>query len=164
MPVTNKTSYTLNHARAYVGQIADLQLTNRIAKTNATGEVIPFGTAVVRDGAKKAKPPESGSVSADIIGVVIRERGNVTADSEVMGAVPGKELGCMTMGTMYVKTLDDVTTGDSVYVRVGETETGNFCKSAGADATLSVVYKDAFFAEDALADSIVKISVNLGGV
>lgn len=164
MPVTDKSSYSLNHARAYEGQIADLQLANRITKTNATTDTIPFGTVVVRDGAKKAKPPESGSVSADIIGVVIRERGNVTADGQVMGAVPNKEFGCMTMGSMYVKTLVDVNAGDAVYVRVGATGTGHFCKSAGADATLSVAYANAFFAEDALADSIVKISVNLGGV
>ena len=164
MPITDKTSYTLNHARAYEGQIADLQLTNRIAKTNATSDIIPFGTVVVRDGAKKAKPPESGSTGADIIGVVIRERGNVTADSQVMGAVPNKEFGCMTMGTIYLKTLEDVSAGDAVYARTGATGTGHVCKSAGADATLSVAYPNAFFAEDALADSIVKISVNLGGV
>lgn len=167
MPVTNVAAYGINHAKAYKGQVADIQLSNAISKLNPTDEVIEFGTGVVRNpegGSNAVKPPVAESVSGDIVGIVKREFINATRDGELMGAVPKKEFTCLTMGTIYVLTLEKVVQGEQVFLRVGETGTGNFCKSAGADGTLSVEFNGAKFAENAEANTLVKISINLGAV
>ncbi len=159
-----QASYGLNHGPAWVGMIADGQLSNVVSKINNDTVTIQYGKAVVRDGtAGGAKLPVAGSVTADIIGVAVRELNRAYTDGSTFGAVIDKDFSVMTVGTIWVTVAEAVAINDPAFVRVGATQTGDFCKTAGTGATLAVAMTGAKFLTAATAGNLAKLSIVVGG-
>lgn len=159
----NAASYSLNHGAAFKGMVADGELANIISKLNTDTVVIPYGKAVVRDGDGAAKLPVAGSVAANFVGVAVRELNRSYQATEAFGAVVAKDFSVLTAGVIWVTALEAVASGDPAFVRVGATGTGDFAKSAGADATLSVAIPGAKFVSTGAAGTLVKLSIVVGG-
>jgi hypothetical protein len=157
------TSYSLNHGPAFAGMVADGQLNNIISKLNVDTAIIAYGKGVVRDGEGGAKLPLAGSLAGDFLGVAVRELNRSYKDGDTFGAVQDKDFSVLTVGTVWVKALETVVAGDKVFVRVGATGTGDFCKTAGASATLSVEIPNAKFLTGAAANGLAKVSFVVGG-
>ena len=154
--------YTLNHKPALMGQIADSRLRNVVSKTNTTDYVIPYGKGVVASGEDGAKPPSSSSKATDFVGVAAYEKVRVTLEGNDMGALPKYKFSCLNQGVIWVRVLEDVEARDKVFLRVGATGAGDFCKSAGSSATASVELDDVRFVSKAAAGNLAKISLKVG--
>ncbi len=146
----------INHDPAFVGQIADLQVSNLVSKLNATNATLPCGTAVQADGDEGAKPVESGGKP---IGVVTRELVN---DGE-LGIKPGRTGDVMTLGVIWVVAGEAVSKGDAVYAGVGTNVKGKFTKTAGSGVTEAVVVADAEWLDTTAKDGLGRISIRIGG-
>lgn len=160
MAITNDVM--INHAPAFVGQVADIQISNKISKVNTDTVVIPYGYPVVRDGENGAKMPTASSVAKDFVGVAMREYQEIGVGSE-FGIAPAHTGSVVTMGVVWVVAGADVTAGDAVYFGVGADVLGKFCKVAGSGATLAVAIAGAKFVSTALAGELVKVSLAIGG-
>lgn len=159
----NLSSYSLNHAAAFAGMVADDQLANIISKVNGTNAVIPFGKVVFRDGVDGMIPATPASVLSDLLGVVVRELNRAYAPGEAFGAAVAKDGSVMTVGAIWVVAQEAVSPTDKVFVRVGATNTGDVAKSVGAAGTLSIEWPNAKFLTIAKAGELVKISIVVGG-
>lgn len=157
------SSYSINHNKAFAGQVADGQLANIISKLNTSGVNIAFGKAVFRDGETGAKAAAPTNVAADFVGVAVRELNRAYADGAVFGAVPKKDFSVLTAGPIWVKAAETVAAGDPVFARVGATNQGDFAKAAGADGTLAVQVAGAKFVTGGNAGDLVQISLVVGG-
>lgn len=159
------SQYAVNHGPAYQGMIVDGELANIVSKLNTDVATIPYGTAVFRDPANDgaAKAPTKASTADQFVGVAVRELNRAYHSNAVMGAVVNRDFSVLTLGVIYGTVLEAVKPGDPVYVRVGATGAGNFCKTAGADATLSVAIPGAIFTSTAAANSLAKVSFVVGG-
>ncbi|BAN16822.1 virion structural protein [Edwardsiella phage PEi21] len=160
-----KSPYTINHDAAFRGMVADGELANIISKLNTDVATIPFGTAVFRDAANDngAKMPTAASTAEQFVGVAVRELNRAYPDASAFGGVVGMDFSVITTGVIYVKVLEAVKAGDAAYARVGSTGTGDFCKSAGSAATLSVAIPGAKFVSSASAGALAKLSLVVGG-
>ncbi len=145
----------LYHDAAYAGQVADLQLANRVSKLNTTEEVIPCGTAVQADGADGCKPIATGGT---VIGVVVRE---LTNDG-VLGIKAGRTGTVLTTGVIWVKAGEDITLGDTAYAGVGANVLGTFTKSAGSDVTEAIA-TTAKWLDAPKNGELGRISFTIGG-
>ena len=154
--------YTINHAAAIAGMVADGQLLNSISKLNKSTTVyIPYGHGVVTDGEDGAKIPVPGSTSAQFNGVVKYELNRAHTDA-TSGAVPLYDMTVVSKGPIWVYVLDTVVKDAPVYLRVGATDPGKFSGIVGTGATLGVL-ADAKFLTGGDAGDLVKISLGLGG-
>lgn len=160
-----QTTYAIQHAAAYAGMIADLQLANIVSKLNAEASAtIPYGKGVVRSGVGGALLPTSGSVAADFVGVAVRELNRAYADSDTFGAPVDRDLSVMTAGAIWVKAAEaGIVAGDAAFLRVGATNTGDFANDAGTGATLSVAIPGAKFLTSGGAGELVLLSLAIGG-
>lgn len=159
----NATSYSLNHGKAFQGMIADGQVANIISKLNTDTAIIAYGKFVVRDGDNSAKLPTAASTADQIVGVAVRELNRSYTNADAFGAIQAKEFSVLTAGVIWVKALEAVVSGDAAFGRVGTTGAGDFAKSAGADATLSVAIPGAKFVSSGAAGTLVKLSLVVGG-
>lgn len=160
MPV--QTTYATEHDKLYSGMSPDLQLCNTVSRLNKGTDNIPYGKGVVTDGDDGAKLPAAGSTAAQFNGVVLRELNRAYAESETFGAKAGYDFTVVTFGPIAVKTLEAVSKDDQVYLRVGSTGTGDFCKSAGSGVTASIEIPNAKFAASAGAGDLVVITLGVG--
>ena len=163
MPV--QTTYATEHASAYAGQIADMQLANVVSKLNAeASDTIPYGKGVVRSGEGGAILPTSGSVAADIIGVAVREMNRAYEDGDTFGAPVDRDLSVMTAGAIWVKAAEDgIVAGQPAFLRVGATNTGDFANDVGSAGTLSVAISGAKFLTGGNTGELVLLSLAIGG-
>lgn len=162
--MTVQASYSTTHAAAYAGMIADQQLLNTVSKVNTeVSATIEYGKGVVRDGENGAKLPTSGSVTADFVGVVMRELNRAYADGATFGAPVDTDLTAVTSGGIWVKSASDgVVPGEAAFLRVGATNTGDFANAAGSSGTLSVAITGKFLTAGDTGD-LVKLSLVIGG-
>lgn len=160
MPV--QTSYTTEHSKYYQGMSPNLELCNTVSRLNKGSDNIPYGKGVVTDGDDGAKLPATGATAAKFNGVVLRELNRAYGESETFGAKAGYDMTVVTFGPIVVKTLEAVSKDDDVYLRIGSTGTGDFCKSAGSGATESIKIPNAKFAASAGANELVVISLGVG--
>ncbi|MCE2029284.1 structural cement protein Gp24 [Sessilibacter corallicola] len=161
MPV--QTSYSTTHNSAYAGMPVDLQLCNKVSKLNTSDEPIAYGKGVVSSTEIGAELPTSSSTAAEFCGVVMYELNRAHRDGVVSGAVPNYEFTAISFGAVWVVAASAVTRSDPVFLRVGETQTGDFSNAAGTGATASVQIPNAKFLGEAAPGQLVKISLGLGG-
>lgn len=153
---------TIDHGVAYAGQVADLQLRNKISKLNKTTASIAYGKGLVTDDEQSAKLPVPASTAAQFNGVLVYELNRARQDGET-GAPDGYDMTLLTEGVIWVKVLDTVAKDAPVYLRVGATGAGDFSGVEGTDATAGVLIAGAKFLTAGDADDLVKISLGLGG-
>ncbi len=153
---------TIDHGVAYAGQVADLQLRNKISKLNKTAASIAYGKGLVTDDEQSAKLPVPASTAAQFNGVLVYELNRARQDGET-GAPDGYDMTLLTEGVIWVKVLDTVAKDAPVYLRVGATGAGDFSGIAGTGATAGVLIAGAKFLTAGDADDLVKISLGLGG-
>lgn len=157
------TSYGLNHDAAFTGMVADGQVANIVSKINDDTATVAYGKGVVRSGEKGFKAATSTSEAADFVGVLVRELNRSYADGETFGAPIDRPASVLTAGVIWVTVAEAVAVGDAAYLRVGATQTGDFAKAAGTDATLSVAIPGAKFLTAAASGGLAKLSLVVGG-
>ena len=155
--------YTINHAAAMAGMVADGQLLNSVSKLNKSSSVyIPYGAGVVTDGEDGAKLPVDASTAAQFNGIVKYELNRAHADG-TSGAVPLYDMTVVTHGAVWAYVLDTVAKDAPVYLRVGATGNSKFSGIVGTGVTLGVLVAGAKFLTGGDAGDLVKISLGLGG-
>lgn len=153
---------TIDHGVAYAGQVADLQLRNKISKLNQTGASIAYGKGLVTEDEQSAQLPVPASTAAEFNGVLVYELNRARQDGET-GAPDGYDMTLLTEGVIWVKVLDTVAKDDPAYLRVGATGAGDFSGIVGTGATLGVLLPNAKFLTAGDAGDLVKLSLGLGG-
>lgn len=149
-----QTSYSVYHGEKYAGQVVNL--IDSVSRYNGTGDSIPFGYAVVSDGAGKAKLPTASDTALTFEGIVMREVNRAYSVGETFGAVDGQDFTVVTAaGKMAVVAGSSVAQDDAVYFGVGADVAGKFTNAAGTGATLAVLLSKAKFLEDGSADDVV---------
>lgn len=157
------TSYGLNHDAAFTGMVADGQVANIVSKINDDTATVAYGKGVVRSGEKGFKAATASSTGEDFVGVLVRELNRAYADGEAFGAPVDRPASVLTAGVIWVTVAEDVVVGDAAFLRVGATKTGDFAKSVGGDATLSVAIPGAKFLTTAASGGLAKLSMVVGG-
>ena len=158
-----RTSYSLNHDKAFAGMVADGQLANIVSKLNKQSTNIAYGKAIFRDGETAGKLPTPASVAADFVGVAVRELNRAYTNADIFGAVTNKDFSVLTTGAIWVTAAEAVTYGTPVFVRVGATGTGNFAAAVGAAGTLAVQIPGAVYLTSGASGDLVKVSFVIGG-
>ena len=157
------TSYGLNHDAAFTGMVADGQVANIVSKINDDTATVAYGKGVVRRGEKGFKAATASSTADDFVGVLVRELNRSYADGATFGAPVDRPASVLTAGVIWVTVAEAVTVGDAAFLRVGATQTGDFAKTAGESATLSVAIPGAKFLTTAIAGGLAKLSLVVGG-
>lgn len=157
------TSYGLNHDAAFTGMVADGQVANIVSKINDDTVTVAYGKGVVRSGEKGFKAATSASTADQFVGVLVRELNRSYADGATFGAPIGRPASVLTAGVIWVTVAEAVAVGDAAFLRVGATQTGDFAKTAGESATLSVAIPGAKFLTAATAGGLAKLSLVVGG-
>lgn len=157
------TSYGLNHDAAFTGMVADGQVANIVSKINDDTATVAYGKGVVRSGEKGFKAATSASEAADFVGVLVRELNRSYADGETFGAPVDRPASVLTAGVIWVTVAEAVDVGDAAFLRVGATQTGDFAKTVGESATLSVAIPGAKFLTAATTGGLAKLSLVVGG-
>lgn len=157
------TSYGLNHDAAFTGMVADGQVANIVSKINDDTATVAYGKGVVRSGEKGFKATTASSTADDFVGVLVRELNRSYADGETFGAPVDRPASVLTAGVIWVTVAEAVAVGDTAFLRVGATQTGDFAKTAGESATLSVAIPGAKFLTAATAGGLAKLSLVVGG-
>lgn len=154
----------LYHQAGFAGQVGDLQTGNNVSKVNTTENVLPAGTAVVRDGQDGVKPFAGTNTAADFLGVVVRTYNDVTLQGKEIGINPQRTGSVRTMGTIWVVAGEAITAGDAAYIGTGTDVVGKFMKQAGSTTTLAVALTGCKYLTDAAkAGDVVLLSMNIGG-
>lgn len=157
------TSYGLNHDAAFTGMVADGQVANIVSKINDDTATVAYGKGVVRNGEKGFKAATAESTANQFVGVLVRELNRSYADGATFGAPIDRPASVLTAGVIWVTVAEAVAVGDAAYLRVGATQTGDFAKAAGSEATLSVAIPGAKFLTAATAGGLAKLSLVVGG-
>lgn len=157
------TSYGLNHDAAFTGMVADGQVANIVSKINDDTVTVAYGKGVVRSGEKGFKAATDSSTPADFVGVLVRELNRSYTDGATFGAPVDRPASVLTAGVIWVTVAEDVKVGDAAFLRVGTTQTGDFAKAAGSEATASVAITGAKFLTAATAGGLAKLSLVVGG-
>ena len=157
------TSYGLNHDAAFTGMVADGQVANIVSKINDDTATVAYGKGVVRSGEKGFKAAVATSTANDFVGVLVRELNRSYADGATFGAPVDRPASVLTAGVIWVTVAEAVAVGDAAFLRVGTTQTGDFAKTAGESATLSVAIPGAKFLTAATAGGLAKLSLVVGG-
>jgi hypothetical protein len=133
------------------------------AQTQAAGgSSVPFGRFVRGGGdGVSFRPLVTGSVIADVIGVVVRE---LTVQNPETGIPPGREGAILGVGPILVLTEEDVTPADTVYIRketsANGTEVGVVRKSADGGTAISAATVCKFDSTSA-AGTVARVIVNI---
>ncbi|WP_341232378.1 hypothetical protein [uncultured Methylophaga sp.] len=159
--------YAINHQKALAGMVVDAQVNNSVSKLNTTDAVVPFGVAVARDGEDGFKLLTNSSVIANVVGVLRRELNRVTEQGESYGALPEYDASVLTVGTIYVPVIEDVTAGQPAFVVIGNNTdlptVGHFSNVAGTGATTALALPNAKFISDAAEGGLAALSIVVGG-
>lgn len=146
-------SVKLYHNPAFAGQVADMEVCNKISKTNNSGASIAYGLGVVRDGENGFKLPETGFKESDFLGVPERAYQDVTLDGEEFGTANNSTASVVTMGAVWVLTAEDVTAGGAVTLNEG----GKFGTSTGT------ALSNAVWRTTATQGNLACVSFKIGG-
>lgn len=157
------TSYGLNHDAAFTGMVADGQVANIVSKINDDTATVAYGKGVVRNGEKGFKAATADSTGDNFVGVLVRELNRSYADGATFGAPVDRPASVLTAGVIWVTVAEDVAVGDAAFLRVGATQTGDFAKTGGSAATLSVAIPGAKFLTAAASGGLAKLSLVVGG-
>ncbi len=157
------TSYGLNHDAAFTGMVADGQVANIVSKINDDTATVAYGKGVVRSGEKGFKAATDGSTADNFVGVLVRELNRSYADGATFGAPVDRPASVLTAGVIWVTVAENVAVGDAAFLRVGATQTGDFAKTKGSAATLSVAIPGAKFLTAAASGGLAKLSLVVGG-
>ena len=113
MPV--QTSYDSEHAEGFVGQLADLQLTNVISRSVETTEV-DFGLAVVRGTADDQciLPSATGQF---FVGITVRTIAGTADTAGDRKYQPNESANLLDEGVIYAICEDGCIPGDDVFFR-----------------------------------------------
>lgn len=149
-----QTSYSVYHGEKYAGQVVNL--IDSVSRYNGTGAAIPFGYAVVSDGAGKAKLPTATDTALTFEGIAMREVNRAYAPGDAFGAVDGQDFTVVTAaGKVAVVAGATVSLNDAVYYGVGADVAGKFTNAAGTGATAAVLISKAKFLEAGDEDDVV---------
>lgn len=149
-----QTSYSVYHGEKYAGQV--INLIDSVSRYNGTGAAIPFGYAVVSDGAGKAKLPTPTDTALTFEGIAMREVNRAYGPNDTFGAVDGQDFTVITAaGKVAVVAGATVDLNDAVYFGVGADVAGKFTNAAGAGVTAAVPIPKAKFLEAGDEDDIV---------
>lgn len=149
-----QTSYSVYHGEKYAGQVVNL--IDSVSRYNGTGAAIPFGYAVVSDGAGKAKLPTSTDTALTFEGIAMREVNRAYGPNDTFGAVDGQDFTVVTAaGKVAVVAGATVGLNDAVYFGVGDDVAGKFTNAAGTGVTAAVLIPKAKFLEAGDEDDIV---------
>lgn len=160
----NQTSYSLQHAKAVAGMVADAEASNTVSKVNTTAAVIPYGRFVARDGDTGMKALLAASVATDVVGVTRYELNRAYTATEALGVPVDRDGSVLTMGAIWVESIGTVAAGSPVFAVVAQgDDTGKAAGAAGSGATLAVAVTGAIFAEAAVAGQLAKVSLKVGG-
>ena len=110
-----QTSYELAHAEGFVGQLADLQLTNVFSRSVETAE-IDFGLAVVR-GTADDQCKLATATGGKFLGLTVR---TIAGTADTAGARKyqvGESANILDEGVIYAICEDGCVPGDTVYFR-----------------------------------------------
>lgn len=161
----NQTSYSLQHAKAVAGMVADAQASNTISKVNKSAQTLQYGRFVARAGDDGMNPLLANSTATDVLGVLryeVNRAQGVTGD--VVGVPVDRDGAVLTMGTIWVESIGTVAAGSPVYAVVAQgDDTGKAAGAAGSGDTLAVAVTGAIFAEAAVAGQLAKVSLKVGG-
>lgn len=157
------TSYGLNHDAAFTGMVADGQVANIVSKINDDTATVAYGKGVVRSGEKGFKAVSDSTKADEFVGVLVRELNRSYADGATFGAPVDRPASVLTAGVIWVTVAEDVKVGDPAFLRVGATQTGDFAKTDGSEATTSVAITGAKFLTAATAGGLAKLSLVVGG-
>ena len=158
-----QTTYSIDHAGAYTGMSADLQLCNTVSKLNKSGATIVFGKAVATDTEGSSRLVATGDTALDFNGVVKRELNRAYSDGETFGAPDGKDMTVITQGVVWVVAAEIIAVDDQAFMRVGTTDQGDWSNAAGTGVTESISIPDAKFITAAAKGDLVKLSLGIGG-
>ena len=152
-PIGAQGAYPTTLTKGHEGLIGDLQAYVARSFTNETGAAIPFGHALIRDGAASgdgAKLP-AGASATGILGIAVDSNTfEINADAKTAdGRVgyPDKEMvNVLSKGVVYVYSKDAIALGDAVrlYHTDGASAAsdgsykGRFGKTAAAGKTFEV--------------------------
>lgn len=164
--MTVQTTYSIDHAAALEGMLADQQLANIVSKLNKSGVTIPYGLGVVSDGDNAAQLPAAADTANLFNGVVMRELNRALADGDTFGAPDDRDMSVITEGVVWVKANLAVTKDDPVWLIISDgtgTVQGEFSNVVGAAATLAVLIPNAKWVSSAGTGALAKISLGLGG-
>lgn len=160
----NQTSYTLQHAKAVAGMLADSEVNNNISKVNNSAQTIQYGRFVARDGDNGMLPLAAATTAANVLGVTRYELNRAQGlTGDVVGVPPDRDGTVVTMGAIYVESIVTAPAGAPAFAVVAQgANTGKVSNVAGADATLAVAVQGVY-AEAATAGQLAKISLRIGG-
>lgn len=160
----NQTSYTLQHAKAVAGMVADSEVNNTISKVNKSAQTLQYGRFVARAGDDGMNPLLATTTAADVLGVTryeVNRAQGLTGD--VVGVPVDRDGSVVTMGAIYVESIVNAVAGAPAFAVVAQgANTGKVSNAAGADATLAVAVQGVY-AEAATAGQLAKISLRIGG-
>lgn len=159
----NQTSYTLQHAKAVAGMLADSEVNNNISKVNKDVAVIPYGRFVAREGSDGMKLIAADTLAQNVLGVTRYELNRAQTDGAVMGVPVDRDGTVVTMGAIYVETIATAVAGAPAFAVVAQgANTGKVSNAVGAAATLAVAVQGVY-AEHADVGQLAKISLRIGG-
>lgn len=160
----NQTPYTLQHAKAIAGMVADSEVNNSISKLNNSAQTLQYGRFVARDGDTRMMPLAADTTAANVLGVTryeLNRAQGITGD--VAGVPPDRDGSILTMGAIYVESIVTAVAGAPAFAVVAQgADTGKVSNAAGATTTLAVAVQ-GIYAEAATAGQLAKISLRIGG-
>lgn len=164
----NQTSYGLQHGKYVAGMVADGEVNNSISKVNNSAQTLRYGRFVARDGDNGMMPLLATTTAANILGLVRYELNQAQGLTGNVAGIPPERTGSiLTMGAAPVECITTAVSGTQVFVVVGDgtsdTNVGKVANAAGTGANTAVAFPGATFAEAATANSLVKISLKVGG-
>ena len=126
-----QTAYDFKHAEGFVGQMADLQLTNVLSRT-VEGAEIDFGLAVVR-GTTDTECILPSATGQSLLGITVRTVAGTADTAGVRKYQVDESANILDEGVIYGICEDGCTQGDPVYFR-HTTGTGTIIGSLRTDA------------------------------
>lgn len=110
-----QTAYNLKHAEGFVGQMADLQLTNVISRT-VEASAIDFGLAVVR-GTTDTECKLATATGGSFLGLTVRTVAGTADTAGDRKYQIDESANILDEGVIYAICEDGCTQGDPVYFR-----------------------------------------------
>ena len=126
-----QTSYDLKHAEGFVGQMADLQLTNVLSRSVETAE-IDFGLAVVR-GTADDQCILPSATGGSFLGITVRTIAGTADTAGDRKYQPNESANILDEGVIYAICEDGCVPGDDVFFR-HTTGTGTVIGALRTDA------------------------------
>src|SRR6476660_5012197 len=152
----SQTSYSQNMDSAIVGTLVDIGMKQVVSRVNPDADMKCGLLACLGAADDLCKlPAVTGDVTGKPVGIVLREQTMESASDGSDPSIPAKRVASLLRkGTVWVKTEQDVTPSDTVFVRFSGTgDAGAFRKDA--DTSNAVALPGAKFMSTATAGTLV---------